>query len=46
MAFRDLRVSASPRALALQALVSMPRSKGMVIGFWIVTALFCLQRHH
>ncbi len=23
--------------------MSMPRSKGMVIGFWIVTALFCLQ---
>ena len=23
--------------------VSMPRSKGIVIGFWIVTALFCLQ---
>ena len=21
----------------------MPRSKGMIIGFWIVTALFCLQ---
>src|SRR2546425_12545474 len=21
----------------------MPRAKGMVIGFWIVTALFCLQ---
>jgi hypothetical protein len=21
----------------------MPRSKGMVIGFWLVTALFCLQ---
>src|SRR5438477_343609 len=21
----------------------MPRSKGMVIGFWIVTALLCLQ---
>src|SRR5262245_15219211 len=21
----------------------MPRSKGIVIGFWIVTALFCLQ---
>ena len=21
----------------------MPRSKGMVVGFWIVTALFCLQ---
>jgi hypothetical protein len=21
----------------------MPRSKGVVIGFWIVTALFCLQ---
>ena len=21
----------------------MPRAKGMIIGFWIVTALFCLQ---
>src|SRR5207245_11382953 len=21
----------------------MPRSKGIVIGFWIVTAIFCLQ---
>ena len=21
----------------------MPRSKGIVLGFWIVTALFCLQ---
>ena len=21
----------------------MPRSKGLVIGFWVVTALFCLQ---
>src|ERR1700688_973315 len=21
----------------------MPRSKGIVIGFWIVTALFCMQ---
>src|SRR5947207_11992828 len=21
----------------------MPRSRGMVIGFWIATALFCLQ---
>src|SRR6266436_914162 len=21
----------------------MPRAKGMVIGYWIVTALFCLQ---
>ena len=21
----------------------MPRSKGLVVGFWIVTALFCLQ---
>ncbi len=21
----------------------LPRSKGIVIGFWIVTALFCLQ---
>ena len=23
--------------------LSMPRSKGLVIGFWTVTALFCLQ---
>jgi hypothetical protein len=23
--------------------VSAPRSRGLVIGFWIVTALFCLQ---
>jgi len=23
--------------------LSVPRSKGIVIGFWIVTALFCLQ---
>jgi hypothetical protein len=23
--------------------LSIPRSKGVVIGFWIVTALFCLQ---
>jgi hypothetical protein len=23
--------------------LSMPRSKGIVIGFWIATALFCLQ---
>jgi DoxX-like family len=23
--------------------LSMPRSKGIVIGFWLVTALFCLQ---
>src|SRR6476661_5745584 len=23
--------------------LSMPRSKGIVVGFWIVTALFCLQ---
>ena len=23
--------------------LSVPRSKGMVIGFWIATALFCLQ---
>ena len=23
--------------------VGLPRSKGIVIGFWIVTALFCLQ---
>ena len=29
--------------MALSPDLSMPRCKGMVIGFWIVTALFCLQ---
>jgi hypothetical protein len=29
--------------LALARELTMPRSKGMLIGFWIVTALFCLQ---
>jgi hypothetical protein len=34
----------APGALALSPTgLSMPRSKGIVIGFWIVTALFCLQ---
>lgn len=23
--------------------MTVPRSKGMVIGFWVVTAIFCLQ---
>ena len=23
--------------------LSLPRAEGVVIGFWIVTALFCLQ---
>jgi hypothetical protein len=32
-----LRPALSPTDL------SVPRSKGMVVGFWIVTALFCLQ---
>jgi DoxX-like family len=32
------------RSGALSAMdLSMPRSKGTVIGFWTVTALFCLQ---
>jgi hypothetical protein len=29
--------------LALSPDLNMPRSKGMVIGLWIVTAFFCLQ---
>ncbi len=29
--------------MALSPDLRMPRSKGMVIGFWIVTALFCPQ---
>ena len=32
------------RAVALSPMpLSMPRSKGLVVGFWIATALFCLQ---
>ena len=33
---------AAPHAVT-QKDSDMPRSKGMVIGFWIATALFCLQ---
>ena len=33
------RAQARPTPTSL----SMPRSRGIVIGFWIVTALFCLQ---
>jgi hypothetical protein len=29
--------------LALRAELNMTRPKGMLIGFWIATALFCLQ---
>ena len=37
------QITAAPRrALSLTDL-SMPRSRGIVAGFWIVTALFCLQ---
>ena len=34
---------AAPRAALLPTDLSIPRSKGVVVGFWIVTALFCLQ---
>src|SRR5438093_3560449 len=34
---------AAPRPVLSPADLNMPRSKGIVIGFWIVTALFCLQ---
>jgi len=34
----------APRAFALTSTgLSMPRSRAIVIGFWAVTALFCLQ---
>ena len=34
----------APGAFTLSSTgLSMPRSKGIVIGFWTVTALFCLQ---
>jgi hypothetical protein len=36
--------SAANRSLAVtSADLSLPRSKGIVIGYWTVTALFCLQ---
>ena len=35
--------SLSPSGPAAARDLSMPRSKGMVIGFWIVTTLFCLR---
>src|SRR5262249_53998719 len=38
----QLTIAASRPALSSTDL-SMPRSKRIVIGFWIVTALFCLQ---
>src|SRR3954468_14559502 len=34
---------AHPRSALSRKDLNMPRSKGMVIGFWIATALFCLQ---
>ena len=36
----------APRPALSPKDLSMPRSKGIVIGFWIVTALFCLQIGH
>jgi hypothetical protein len=30
-------------ALRKPAALTLPRSKGVVVGFWILTALFCLQ---
>jgi DoxX-like protein len=34
---------AAPRSALSPTDLSMPRSKGPVVAFWIVTALFCLQ---
>jgi hypothetical protein len=34
---------ASPRPGLSPTDLSIPRSKGIVVGFWVVTALFCLQ---
>jgi DoxX-like family len=34
---------AAPRPALSPIDLSIPRSKGVVVGFWIVTALFCLQ---
>jgi hypothetical protein len=34
---------AAPRAAFSPTDLGVPHSKGVVVGFWIVTALFCLQ---
>ena len=34
---------AAPRAVFSPTNLSIPRSKGMVVGFWIATAMFCVQ---
>jgi hypothetical protein len=34
---------AAPRRALSPTDLSVPRSKGIVVGFWAVTALFCLQ---
>jgi hypothetical protein len=34
---------AAPRPALSSRDLSMPRSRGVVVGFWMVTALFCLQ---
>jgi hypothetical protein len=34
---------AAPRPALSPTGLSIPRSKGIVVGFWIVTAPFCLQ---
>jgi hypothetical protein len=34
---------AAPRPALSPTDLSIPRSRGIVVGFWIVTALFCLQ---
>ena len=34
---------AAPRAVFSPTNLSIPRAKGMVVGFWIVTAMFCVQ---
>lgn len=39
---REARPLPAPASVA-QGRRPVPRSRGMVIGFWIVTALFCLQ---
>jgi DoxX-like family len=36
-------MEATPHNPPLSMALTMPRSKGMVIGFWIFTALLCLQ---
>ena len=43
MTATDMNLTAGGSGAASPVGASLPRFKGLVIGFWVVTALFCLQ---